>query len=222
MSIYAGRLGNDVVKWANKITRWGSGMCQNFTRTAQDTGPGAGTAIAAWEAAGKEHQHSGHYPPPGVSVCWRSRTPGKPGHTAPSVGNGLCRSTDNPVAGRVQTVSIGALTEKWDMILLGWTSKNNGKITWRAPKTVLDCSEVRHALFQGGKIAHGRLLKREIGAQVGKGTMSYTTDTIGRSARKKAQRLNDKWPPAAGSTSVLSNSDLRRLGFCRNAFRVKS
>lgn len=219
--ILAPRVGSAAVDFARRIVSWRIGMCQMFVRTCQGVGPGAGTALEAWRNAGPDHQHGGKYPPPGVNVHWQGG-PGDPGHTALSVGDGRCRSTDYPSAGLVGEVSIGAITRSWfgrEGRYLGWTDVDNGTRTWQPPGTVVHTTALRTALRHGGAVRGGAAFKRELADVVGRGAMLLGSDRIGPAARRRARRLEATWHPDRAN-GVLSDSDLRRLGQRRNAFRI--
>lgn len=221
----ASRVGAAAASWSRRIFRWTpSGLCLNFTRTAQGAPGGVPRAIDSWRGVPLELRHGGKFPPPGVAVFWQGH-PGSPGHVAVSLGGGRVRSTDWPSPGTVSSVSIGAVTRRWYSSpgerYLGWGESTNGVRTYIPPRLVLDGSAVRHALreHRSVKVKGGRRLKREIGAVVGKGGMSYLTNRLGRTARVQALKLEAHYHGAHGN-GALSDADLRRLGYTRNAFRV--
>lgn len=210
---------------AKRVARWSPpGYCLNFTRTMQGAPGGIPRAIDSWRRTPKALRHGGKFPPPDVAVYWQGQT-GTPGHVAVSLGGGRVRSTDWPSAGQVSTVSIGAVTRRWysgrGERYLGWTEATNGVRTHVPPRTVVDGSAVRAALrgHRSVRVKGGRKLKREIGAVVGKGGMSYLTNRLGHTARVKARELEARYHGSAGN-GALSDADLRRLGYTRNAFRV--
>lgn len=209
------RIGAAAVAWAKSRTSWVPGYCQKYVRSCFDLPGVYGTAQADWNAAGS-HQHHSKFPPPGVAIHWYS-APGDPGHTAMSLGDGICRSTDYPSRGRVGNVSIGALTRRWNLRYEGWASKTNDRVTWTPPKLRVSAPQLRHALETGGKVPNGRYFKRELAAVVGRGAMNLAVNGCGRSTRRRARKLEALWHGGAAN-GRLSNSDIRRLGWRRNRY----
>lgn len=107
-------------------------LCQKFTRTALEAGPGAPSARAAWqslEGTGKRRRWNPEHPPPmGVPVYFRLNTPFW--HVALSAGKGYVWSTDILRPGHVDKVSIAYLERRWHAECLGWTTAINGKDVW--------------------------------------------------------------------------------------------
>ena len=122
------RTGDAAVSWALQRHSWPTGMCQAFVHTVFDIGAGAPSAIAAWNASSHKHRVShGAQVPRAVPVFWSG---GRFGHTAFSLGNGLCRSTDWPHSGNVSTVAIDTVSRVWGKTLLGWSETENGVRVW--------------------------------------------------------------------------------------------
>lgn len=97
-------------------------LCLKFVRSMLGVPAGAGTALAAWHAAGGVDQHGWYSPPAGVPVFWG----GGQGHVALADGHGNVWTTDFDRVGKVDLVPIGDITKGWGKPYLGWTSTLNG------------------------------------------------------------------------------------------------
>lgn len=100
-----------------------AGWCLVFVCMCFGIGPGAPTALQAWERA--KHKHPETNPnkiPRGVPVFWDTGD----GHVALSRGGGSCWSTDFLRHGKVNATKIADIGPGWDKRLLGWTEDLNG------------------------------------------------------------------------------------------------
>lgn len=209
------RIGGDAVAWCREHRTWPAGYCLKYVRSAHGIGSRYPTAISAWYNAA--HRHSGdHRPPPGVPVFLAG---GRYGHVAVSAGGGLCWSTDAVAYGRVDLVGIDALAAKWGYQVLGWTEDLNGVRVYYPP--VIDASRAAAATRARGTVAHGRLLKRALAAEVGRGLMRLSTHRLGGAFRRRYRR----WQTRLGYTGDAADGipgikSLRALG-ARHHFDVK-
>lgn len=122
----------EALKFARNESKHGgpvwAGLCQKFTRTGLGAGPGAASAIIAWETADDADRYRDDpTPPAGVPVYWRV---GRYGHAAISAGRGYCWSTDIKRRGHVDKVRIDALSARWGAEYLGWLAVINGERVW--------------------------------------------------------------------------------------------
>lgn len=103
------------------------GMCLANVDACYGIGPGAPTAIAAWQRAA--HQHPTANPnaiPRGYPIFWSGGSHGA-GHVAISAGRGWCWSTDIRRPGRFDRVRVDQIRRQWGLHLEGWTQDINGE-----------------------------------------------------------------------------------------------
>lgn len=120
------RTRSQAVKAALAVTTYPVGWCARFTRealglpaTGDRDGDGDADAVDAWLAA--KHRHPGdRNPPAGVPVFWSGGSKNF-GHAALSEDDGMIRSTDLPVSGKVGTVALATVEKRWGMKYLGWS-----------------------------------------------------------------------------------------------------
>jgi hypothetical protein len=102
------------------------GMCLENVRDCYDIGPGAPTAIAAWERAAHKHPTSNPATiPRGYPIMWSGGSRGA-GHIAIGAGHGWCWSTDIARPGRFDRVPVARVHTQWGLTLEGWTQDLNG------------------------------------------------------------------------------------------------
>lgn len=95
-----------------------------FDVAPHDFTPGNGHdpwAIEMFDYA--QHKHPTGNPtdvPRGVPACFRSKTPGRPGHIVIALGDGKCRTTDYGGVGRWNTANIADIARDWGMTFVGW------------------------------------------------------------------------------------------------------
>jgi len=226
------RTGAAAVRWClSKTSWWPSGMCQQFTRTTFNVGSGAPSAAAAWHQANKRHPtNSTTGIPAAVPVFWLGGSRGF-GHAAVSLGNGLCRSTDWPSAGRVGTARISDINRAWGQDFQGWTEDINEVTVWEKPKPklpIIDVSNAARATRREGKIKNALVLKRAVNAELKK-AKDVDTDhrVLGRGFRGAYKEVQKKYLKAIGVKVTEKNADgipgagsLRWLGR-RHGFRVR-
>lgn len=104
-------------------------LCLAFCNYAAGAPHLGGTALDAWNRAGKAHQHGYYNPPAGVPVFWD----GGSGHVAWSDGKGNVWSNDILRAGKIDLVPIALIAKKWGKKYLGWTDTLNGKSVYTHP-----------------------------------------------------------------------------------------
>lgn len=207
------RLGGSAVAWCRDHRVWPVGYCLKYVRTAHGIPAVYPSAISAWNNATGRH-HDDPTPPRGVPVFWAG---GRYGHVAMSCGDGYVWSTDVRTLGRVDKVSIPALTAAWRMDYLGWAEVYN-RVRVYTPPPVLDASGVAKATRERASIAHGRLLKRALAAEVGQGLMNVGSSRLGPAFRRRYARwqraLNFARSAADGIPGKVSLTELgRRHGF---------
>jgi hypothetical protein len=209
------RTGDAAVRYALDHTSWPTGMCQAFVRTCFDAPGGAPSAIAAWNNSNTKHRvSSGAHVPRAVPVFWAG---GTFGHTAFSLGNGLCRSTDWPSRGRVSTVAIDTITRTWNKTFLGWSETENGVRIWTPNPNppAPDNTVALHNLRPGDRNHDVTQMQRRLTA---KGISVPATGYFGpltREAFRKWQvRLGYRGTDADG---IPGKTSMQRLGFRVNA-----
>jgi hypothetical protein len=102
-----------------------AGLCLGYTRRVFGCPAKFGTAFKAWKGAELKVTRKAH-PPAGVPAFF---TPSKNGfgHIAPSLGNGIVRST-NSGTGRISNVPVDTITTVWHQPYLGYSLDLNGKL----------------------------------------------------------------------------------------------
>jgi hypothetical protein len=205
------RTGDAAVRYALDHHSWASGMCQQFVRTCFDVGSGAPSAIAAWNASNHKHRVShGAQVPRAVPIFWSG---GSFGHTAISLGNGLCRSTDWPGRGQIGTVAIDTLSARWGKTFLGWSETENGVRVWTPSPTPTapDNTVALHNLKPGDRNHDVKQVQHRLTA---KGIAVPETGFFGpltREAVRKWQiRLGYRGADADG---IPGKTSMQRLGF---------
>lgn len=126
-------------KRAENYTRFGTGMCQLWTRTVfgadsagDRDGDGDADAVDGWRSEPDAHKHFGdRNPPRGVPVSFNGGSRGF-GHRAVSLGNGRIRSTDMSgsiyMPGVVGTTTIRDIEKAMGVNYLGWSNTITGKM----------------------------------------------------------------------------------------------
>lgn len=108
-----------------------TGLCLAFVRTVWGIEPtGIPHANAGWERSTKRHDDL--RPAKGAPVYWKV---GQYGHVALSAGGGAVYTTDFKRRGKVDVVSIGAITSGWNADYRGWTEDycGNGDLPVKVP-----------------------------------------------------------------------------------------
>ncbi|MDM7855298.1 peptidoglycan-binding domain-containing protein [Cellulomonas alba] len=102
-----------------------AGLCLGYTRRVFGCPAKFGTAFKAWKGAELKVTRKSH-PPAGVPAFF---TPSKNGfgHIAPSLGNGIVRST-NSGTGKISNVPVDTITSVWHQPYLGYSLDLNGKL----------------------------------------------------------------------------------------------
>lgn len=226
------RMGAAVVAWVLGRTRWSSGYCQQFARSAFGVGAYYGSARLAWLNAKYKHRTSstGNIPK-GVPVFWLGGSHGY-GHVAISLGNGLCRSTDWPSRGRVGTARISDIHIHWGLSFQGWTEDINRVRIYTGssgPKrTTLDASTIAEKARDHKDAFHGALLKKAVAAEVGQGDMNLRNAVLGSGFREQYRKVQEKYLRAHGEKPTAKTADgipgpasLRWLG-SRHGFDVRA
>lgn len=126
-------------KRAENYTKFGTGMCQLWTRTVfgaesagDQDGDGDADAVDGWRIEPSAHKHFGdRNPPRGVPVSFNGGSRGF-GHRAISLGNGRIRSTDMRgsayVPGVVGDTTIRDIERAMGVNYLGWSNTITGKL----------------------------------------------------------------------------------------------
>lgn len=170
----------DAIAWArDRRGQYGwDNLCLSFVRQAYDLDYPAGwdrrggapnwpdrNAGTAWDRA--THRHRTTDPmaiPRGVPVFFELAS--VPDHVALSLGNGQCLSNDFVVNGRIDQVSIKAISDHWGP-LLGWSEDLLGARVYQPPaapprqpstRRGADVDEAQAALVQARRTAKGRRL----------------------------------------------------------------
>lgn len=101
-----------------------AGYCLKFSRSCAGALGGVLNATTAWRNA--KHRHTAGTPPRGSFVFWEGGTNGH-GHVSVSAGGGDVWTTDFKRFGKVDRVSIKAITTKWrNLRYVGWSEDING------------------------------------------------------------------------------------------------
>lgn len=99
--------------------KWYEGLCDHFVTWCYGyQGSGYYDARTHLNSIPDRFRHWGHEPPVGAFCWWNT---GTHQHVAFSVGRGRVASTDILRLGRVDIVSIGALSARWNVPYLGWS-----------------------------------------------------------------------------------------------------
>jgi hypothetical protein len=98
-----------------------AGYCLKFSRSCAGADGGVYDAITAWRNA--KHKHTVGTPPRGSFVFWEGSNNG---HVAISAGAGDVWTTDFKRFGKVDRVSIKAISTKWRLRYAGWSEDING------------------------------------------------------------------------------------------------
>lgn len=224
------RSGADAIRWALSKTSWfPTGMCQQFTRMTFNVGSGAPSAAAAWHQANHRHPtNDASSVPKAVPVFWLGGSRGF-GHAAVSLGNGLCRSTDWPSAGRVGTARIEDINRAWGQDFQGWSEDINGVTVWEKPPPplpLIDASRTARATRREEATKNALTLKRAVTREV---SMDVDMDhrVLGKGFRKAYVEVQKKYLKAIGVKVTADRADgipgagsLRWLGR-RHGFRVR-
>lgn len=126
---------------AEKRTRNIPNACQIVTRgyygapsVGDVDGDGSSDAEDGWKSEPASGKHLGDRTPPrGMPVSWLHGSSDH-GHRAISLGNGMIRSTDVPVAGQTSTVPLRWIEDNWHLEYAGWSETISGiKIPLPAP-----------------------------------------------------------------------------------------
>lgn len=205
------KTGAQAVAWAKSHTSWHpEGTCLIFVRTAFGVNSYYGSARLAWYGANKKHYVSrGSQVPAGVPVFWLGGSHGY-GHIAVSLGNGYCRSTDWPHRYQVSTARIDDISRTWGQHLVGWTEDLN-RVTIQTPvksgPNVIDLSSVVYAVHNHGAIKNGATLKKAVLAEVGRGSMNVSSNTLGEGFHNQYKLVQRKYFKAVGQTPSPGDVD---------------
>lgn len=201
----------------NSTTGFG-GLCLQFTRLVFGVPALYATAYKAY--LGAEHKHPGDTNPPyGVPVFWAPHDPGGAGHVAPSLGNGLVRTT-NSATQTVYTVAISKITSAWGMPYLGWTEDLNGVRVWTPPAPAQEddmLADERNMLFHiaallGETPARTAAAVAAVPVQRVPGQPStWLQDTVDGTTAALATREIVGTLTSGGGTAALSTADLARI-----------
>jgi hypothetical protein len=213
------RTGDAAVHWALAHSSWHPvGTCLIFVRSAFDRPAGTPSATAAWNRAVHKHRVShGSQVPRAVPVLWTGGSHGF-GHVAVSLGNGLCRSTDWPSAGRVSTVAIDTITRSWRSLRFqGWSEDLNGGRVWtpRPNPPMPDNTVALHNLRPGDRNNDVKQMQQRLSA---KGCSVPATGFFGPLTREAVK----KWQAKLGyrgkdADGIPGKTSMQRLGFRVNA-----
>jgi hypothetical protein len=187
----AGRTGHEALAWARNQhyhpSRNWHRLCQAFVRSCFDAPSYYGSAIASWYGA--DHRHTSWPPPPAVPVWWAG---GQYGHVAISAGDGYCWSTDIFRSGQVDKCLISTISRSWGRRYIGWGEDINERRVYTA-EPVIDISQTIYAARHQKAALNGRLIKKAVAAEVGRGEMNLGSAVLGSSFRNRYRLLQRKW-----------------------------
>lgn len=207
------RTGGQALRWCRDNRAWPQGYCLQYVRSAFGLAARYPSAIAAWKAA--TTRHTDPRPPAGVPVFWAG---GQFGHVAMSAGMGECWSTDATQAGRVDKVRIDDLSRAWRYTYLGWSEDLNGQRIWTRPS--VDAVAIKAAAVRRVAVRGGRLVKRALASEVGKGRMDLSDSRLGRSFRWRYRRWQRRLGYGfAAANGLPGRSSLEALG-ARHHFEI--
>lgn len=116
--------GQEAVNNADRYYSSVPGMCLQYVRTWLEVPSGSWSAQDGWNDA--QHRHpEDKKPPKGAPCFYRGGSRGY-GHITLSRGNGMVRSTDTPLTGRIGNVDLLWFQSHWSQDYLGWTEDLNG------------------------------------------------------------------------------------------------
>lgn len=220
------RTGKEAIAWAreqheSRDQDW-TGYCLKFTRLCFNVSSRYPSAESAWFNTKK--RHTSWPPPKGVPVWW---TNGRYGHVVISAGDGYCWSNDYLRTGYVDKVKIQSITAGWGQRYRGWTEDINDVVVWEKPPPRLDVSDIAEAARKEEKVRYGRLLKRAVAAEVGKGNMYLHNGELGTAFRVQYREVQEKYLKAKGERVTPQKADgipgagsLAWLGN-RHGFKIK-
>lgn len=201
------RTGNEAVAWGraqvdNPSRDW-TRLCLMYVRMCFNVAARYRTAEIGWYNT--KYRHQSWPPPKGVPVWW---TNGASGHVAISDGDGFCYSNDFLRTGKIDRVRIASITAGWGQQYRGWTEDVNGIRVYEPMKRAqLAWRNIARATREEDDVPMGRVLKRAVADEVGKGNMNLGTKKLGSAFRKQYQLVQRKYLKSVGVEPNGKNDD---------------
>jgi hypothetical protein len=120
---YASALNRALSEIMNPSESW-AGLCQKLARTIAGAGAWAGSALKAWNAIPKQHQHGGT-PPGGAIAYWGNNEPGHATWIAGRKTDGKTYAVSNDILRKGKADMV-----PWDIFKSAWGLNYRGWIDW--------------------------------------------------------------------------------------------
>lgn len=189
----------------------GVGQCLATVRKYYNVASKYGTASLSWQhAAHKNMNQDGRDAPRGAPVWWTGGSRGA-GHTAISVGGGLCLTTDWARAGRIDYAHINEITSRWGLDYKGWTREVNDVTVWKPtpPKATVALKNLKPGLRNDDVLQVKRALHHK-----GYSGFLVNSKKFGAGTRRAYAKYQRRLGySGADANGIPGRNSLQKLGF---------